>query len=172
MRYWTKKFNPKMEDISYAPAKIMLYSLPQEYWHDQIFEGIGNTLGTFVKIAEATKQGRYTTYARICAYMNISKPIPESICLSHHDSEWMQTLDYEHVPFRCCKCHEHRHLFRYCHLNIQPQWNQPPEETDVGGFVKVSNKKKPTKKPRASFGLKGMQTKNTFTILGQSPNNS
>jgi len=50
--------------------------LPHEYWEEEILAGIGNTLDTFMKIVEATKQGKYTSYAQIYIYMNVSVPIP------------------------------------------------------------------------------------------------
>jgi hypothetical protein len=69
--------------------------------------GIGNTLGKHVKSSEATKQRKYTSYARICVYMNISKALPGTVTLEYQDEEWAQTIDYEHIPFRCRKFHEH-----------------------------------------------------------------
>lgn len=41
---------------------IHIYSLPQEYWHEEILMGIGNTLGFFVKIVDTNQQGCYTSY--------------------------------------------------------------------------------------------------------------
>jgi hypothetical protein len=63
MRYWTEKFNLDKEDFSNVPVWIRLYSLPQEYWDKDILTGLGNTLGKFIKILEATKQGKYIAYA-------------------------------------------------------------------------------------------------------------
>jgi hypothetical protein len=79
--------------------------------HMKILEGIGNTLGSFVRITEATLQGRYTSYTWICVYLNVSKALPTSICLRYRDVDWLQTLDYEHIPFRCRKFHAHGNLF-------------------------------------------------------------
>ena len=55
-----------------APVWIRLYSLPQEYWDVEILEELGNCLGTFIKIYEQTKTQRYTAYAWICIYMDLS----------------------------------------------------------------------------------------------------
>jgi hypothetical protein len=46
-----------------APVWIRLYSLPQEFWLEEILMGIGNTIGQYVKASEATKQRKYTSYA-------------------------------------------------------------------------------------------------------------
>jgi hypothetical protein len=101
LRFWTDRFSPEKEDFSCAPVWICLYSLPQEFWLEEILTGIGNTLGRYVKYSEATKQRKYTSYARICVYMNISKSLPGSVTIEYQDEEWTQTIDYEHIPFRC-----------------------------------------------------------------------
>jgi len=76
-----------------------------DYWDPEILEGIGNSLGSFVKIAEATARGQYTSFTRICVYMNISEPLPDMIELEYVGAVWQQPLDYEHIPFRCRGCH-------------------------------------------------------------------
>ena len=112
MRYWMEKFNLDKEDFTCVPMWIRLYSLPQEFWNEEVFFGIGNTLGSYIKIVEITRKKRYTAFTRICVYLDVSGEIPDSITLSYEDLEWMQTLYYEFIPFRCRKCHEHGHLYR------------------------------------------------------------
>ena len=110
LRPWKEKFYPEKEDMRIALVWIRLYSLPQEYWDVEILEELGNCLGSFIKISEQTKSQRYTAYARICIYMDLSKALPEAIRLLWDDDEWLQNLDYEQVPFRCCRCHEYGHF--------------------------------------------------------------
>ena len=38
-----------------APVWILLYSLLEEFWLDEILMGIGNIVGQYVKTLEATK---------------------------------------------------------------------------------------------------------------------
>jgi hypothetical protein len=57
MHLWKENFNLDKEDFIVAPVWILLYSLPHEYWHPEILEGLGNTLGSFVHIADTTHQG-------------------------------------------------------------------------------------------------------------------
>jgi hypothetical protein len=52
--------------------------------------------------------------------MNISKTLLGTITSEYQYEEWAQTIDYEHIPFRCRKCHEHGHLFRDFPLNSPP----------------------------------------------------
>jgi hypothetical protein len=114
------RFCPEKENFAYTPVWIPLYSLPQEFWLEEILLGIGNTLGKYVKSFKSTKQRKYTSYARICVYMNISKTLPDTVTLEYQDEELAQTIDYEHIPFKCRKFHEHGHLFRDFPLNAPP----------------------------------------------------
>lgn len=124
-----------------------MYSLPEEYWSEGSLKRIGNRLGEYIKAAEETKLRRYTSYARICVFMRLDNALPDLVSLSHEDYEWIQPLDYEHVPFRCRKCHAHRHLFRDCPLN---QKASDPDSSDTHaqeGFTKVPSRKRAHKKP-------------------------
>lgn len=117
LRNWTARFNPDKEDLTWAPVWIRLYSLPEEYWDEGLLKEIGNGLGEFVKAAEETKLRRYTSFAQICIFMRLDNALSDAVSLFHDDFEWIQPLDYEHVPFRCYKCHDHGHLFRDCPQN-------------------------------------------------------
>jgi len=139
LKSWTERFNPDKEDLSYAPVWIRLYSLPWEYWEETSLQDIRNAIGEFVKTAEETKICRYTSYARICVYMDLKQPLPDSVSLFHEDSEWVQVIDYEHVPFRCRKCHEIGHLFRDCPRNKSSNPQESPENQSSDGFKKVTN---------------------------------
>jgi len=63
LRLWKERFNPDKEDLTVAPISIRMYSLPSEYWRDDILEGIGNTLGSFMRASEQTRRKRFTSYA-------------------------------------------------------------------------------------------------------------
>jgi len=95
-----------------------------------------------VKSSEATKQRRYTSYACICVYLNIAKPLPGSIILEYHDEDWVQTIDYEHIPFKCQKCHEHGHLFRDCPLSVAPKEGNIETAKNMDGFIPASGNKR------------------------------
>lgn len=112
MRDWEDRYNPDAEKLLAAPIWVRFFGLPSEFWHPEVLEGIGNSIRAFVKVAESTKRGKYTSYARICVYMNIAEPLLEFVEVEYHDEIWQQPIDYEHIPFRCCRCHEYGHLFR------------------------------------------------------------
>jgi len=83
IRNWTKRFKPDKEEFTWDLVWIISYSLPQDYWDDKTLKYIGNSLGNFIKIAEKTKTSKYTSYARICVYMHITKAMTDSIILAH-----------------------------------------------------------------------------------------
>jgi hypothetical protein len=167
LRFWTERFSPDKEDFTMAPVWIRLYSLPQEFWLEEILMGIGNTVGQYVKTSEATKQRKYTSYARICVYMNISKALPGAVTLEYQDEDWQQTLDYEHIPFRCRKCHEHGHLFRDCPLNKKA--TKASDTTQKDGFTTVTAKKKNPPRKQIPDPRPKISTKNSYEILNQLP---
>lgn len=86
--------------MSLGLVSIWLYSLPLEYWDEESLKDIGNELGEFRKVAKETKLRRYNPYICICLYMLLNKALPDSVSLFHDDFEWIQTIDYEHLPFR------------------------------------------------------------------------
>jgi len=94
--------------------------------------------------------------------MNIAEPLPEMIELEYAGQVWQQLLDYEHIPFRCRRCHEYGHLYKSCPLNgpIQqtPSTNNSEQSAgrDDEGFVMVSNKKR---QMRSSNLRQGQTTK-------------
>jgi len=171
LRFWTEKFSPEKEDFAHAPVWLRLYSLPQEFWLEEVLAGIGNTIGIYVKSSEATKHRRYTSYARICVYLNIAKPLPGSITLEYHDEDWSQTIDYEHIPFRCRKCHEHGHLFRECPLNQINKEGNPEGRKDNEGFTQQAGKRRQGERRTATQVNKDPSTSNKFAILQDTPDN-
>ena len=125
LREWVERFNSDKEGLSWAPVWIRIYSLLAEYWDEDSLKDIGNGLGEFIKSAEETKLRRYTSYACICIFMCLDMALLDSVSLFHDDYEWIQPLDYEHVPFHCRKCHALGHLFRDFPLNAKPQTSDP-----------------------------------------------
>lgn len=126
-----------------------MYSLPLEYWDEYPLTAINNGLGEFIKAVKETKLQRYTFYAWIYVYMKLGQALPELVSLLHDDFEWIQPLDYEHVPFRCRCCHSHGHRIRDCPLNMPPKAIENGRKSDLEGFTKLESKRRHTKKHRS-----------------------
>jgi hypothetical protein len=111
----------------------------EEIWLEEILIGIGNMVGRYGKSLKATKKIKYTSYAQIYVYMDISKALPGSVTLEYQDEDWNQKTDYEHIPFRCKKCHEHGHLF--CDYPLNAQIPKAGEGKKKDGFTTVIGRK-------------------------------
>ena len=133
-------FVPEQETFASVPVCVRLCSLPLDYWQLESLSTIGNKLEHFVKASEATKKGIYTSFARICVEMDLSRALPNEVILEVFDEEWVQIVDYEHIPFRCCKCHEHGHLFKYCPLSKIEKKSKPNTTKDSESFHKVAHR--------------------------------
>jgi hypothetical protein len=102
---------------------------------------------------EATLKGIYTSYARICIEMDVLGALSEAIILEFRDEEWIQSIDYEHILFRCKRFHEHGHLIREFPLNKKQELENTKPQQDEDSFVKPNHKSRGNKrKGKAPIG--------------------
>jgi len=111
MRLWRENFTPEKEDFTRVPVWVHLYSLLTDYWAPSVLKGIGDQLGEYIKMSEGTRTSHYVSYTKIYVYIDIFGALPEAIKLIFKDEFWLQSIDYEHITFRCRKWHENGHLF-------------------------------------------------------------
>jgi hypothetical protein len=97
--------------------------------------------------------------------MNISKDFPGTFNLEYQDEEWAQTIDYEHILFRCRKCHEHGHLFKEFPLNATPK--REAEEKSKEGFSQVQNRRRQAQKKPTTNNEKKNPNNNSFESLNR-----
>jgi len=74
--------------------------------------------------------------------MDLSGALLDEVILEVYDEEWVRTVDYEHIPFRCHKCHEHGHLLRDYPLNKREENQKTNKGKDLEGFTKVGGRGK------------------------------
>jgi len=96
--------------------------------------------------------------------MNIFRALSGSLTLGYQDEEWAQTIDYDHIPFRCRKFHEHGHLFMDFPLNAPQRLKEENQEKPKDNFTHVEGRKK-TKKKLTSLKGKKLSTINSFEVL-------
>jgi len=87
MRPWKMNFVLESETFSSVPMWVRLYSLLLDYWQTKSLTAIGNKLGRYVKAFEATRRGKYTSFARICVEMDLSGALPDEFILEVFDEE-------------------------------------------------------------------------------------
>lgn len=166
MRPWVMNFVSESETFTSVPVWVRIFSLPLDYWQNESLVAIGNKLGHFIKASEATRRGKYTSYARICVEMDLSGALPDEVILEVFDEEWVQTMDYEHIPFRCRKCHEHGHLIRDCPLSKEEDKIKLKAKKDIENFHKVSSRGKGSKKEPTQQHKEGQKaSQNKFQAL-------
>jgi hypothetical protein len=104
-------------------------------------------MGKYVKTLEATLKGRYTSYARICIEIDVSRALPEAISLEFKDEEWIQNIDYKSIPSICRRCQEHGYLIIECPLNKKLEAESTKPQQDEDGFIKSNHRNRANKKP-------------------------
>lgn len=91
--------------------------------------------------------------------MDVSGALHEGVWLEYMDEEYFQALDYEHIPFRCRRCHEHGHLMRDCPLNQkEAEEDKTQNNKDKNDFIKPKHRKRAYRKRN----IKGDTRKNLF----------
>lgn len=113
---WTPLFDAQKEKMGESPVWVKLPGLPLQFWTDSVFVSIGNTLGTFLEADKSYIQTKDRSVARILVSLNPREGLADAMTLHYRDLEFLQTLDYEHLPFRCNRCHECGHLAKECPL--------------------------------------------------------
>jgi hypothetical protein len=169
MRPWKENFSPEKETFKKVPVWLRFYSLPLDYWLPSTFEAMGNKLGKYVNTSEATLKGRYTSYARICIGMDVSGALPESISLEFRVEEWIQNIDYEHIPFICRICHKHGHLIREFPLNKKQEEDNPKPQHNDYGFIKLNPRSRENKNQSKTLAGNNLETGNK--MKGREKNN-
>jgi len=79
--------------------------------------------------------------------MDVSGELREAISLEFKDEEWIQSIKYKQIPFRCRRCHEHGNLIRECLLTKKQKTKNTKTQQDEDGFVKPNHRNKENKKP-------------------------
>ena len=89
-----------------------------------------------------------------------------------YDEEWVQAVDYEHVPFRCHKCHEHGNLYRDFPSNKLESNTKTTTGKDPEGFTKVGGKGKGGKRYQKKINKDEQLSHNCFKILEEEDGNN
>lgn len=139
MRPWMMNFFPKHGTSTSILIWVRLYYLPLDYQKNESLTATSNKLGRFFKASEATRRGKYTSLARICVEMDLSGALPDEVILEVFDEEWVKIVDYEHISFSCCRCHEHGHLFKDCPLCKLVSNNKANTTNEMDNYQKVVN---------------------------------
>jgi hypothetical protein len=92
--------------------------------------------------------------------MDVSGALPEAISLEFRDEEWIQNIDYEQIPFRCRRFHEHGHLIREFPLNKKQETTNPKTQQDEEGFITPNPRNRANKKKNKTSAGNNQETQN------------
>ncbi|GLJ54101.1 hypothetical protein SUGI_1158490 [Cryptomeria japonica] len=101
LKPWHLTFNPESESFDRTPLWIKLPNLPMQYWFDSCFEVVGNSLGMFLMADEDSLNLLHTTFARLLVVVDVTMGLPSEISITSSKGSWLQSVDYEGIPFRC-----------------------------------------------------------------------
>ncbi|GLJ23894.1 hypothetical protein SUGI_0454040 [Cryptomeria japonica] len=114
LKSWHPAFNPESESFDQTLIWIGLPNLPMQYWFDSYFEVVGNSLSTFLMTDDDYLNLLHTTFARLLVVVDVSMGLPSENFITSSRGNWLQSVDYEGIPFRCRICFKTRNNVDSC----------------------------------------------------------
>ena len=101
--------------------------------------------------------------------MDVYGAFHDGLWLGYRDEVYFQTIDYEKIPFRCWKCHEHGHLIRECPQIFFFEKAKEKSIQALDGFVWPTGKHRANRKTLSKVNDQFKGTLNTFEVLEEDP---
>ncbi|GLJ16371.1 hypothetical protein SUGI_0277530 [Cryptomeria japonica] len=114
LKPWHPNFNLDSESFDRTPLWIRLSNLPMQYWFDSYFEAVENSFGTFLMANEDYLNLLDTTFAHLLVVVDVTMGLPSEISITSSKGSWLQSVDYEGIPFRCRQCFKIGHTVASC----------------------------------------------------------
>jgi hypothetical protein len=115
---WSKEFNPKKQQNSFAQVWIRIYGLAQEYWRKNILfsiaSGIGSPLGTDSVTAKPMLERTFGLYARVLVEIYLTKALRHKLLVERKGFAFYVDIEYENVPDYCTHCRTIGHHIDFC----------------------------------------------------------
>lgn len=124
---WNSGFKPLHE----SSLHLVWVNLPQlsiELFNKDALKRIGDSLGRVIHMDWPTVDAIHPGLARFCVEIDVSKTLPESICIVKGDQAYSQELVYENIPKFCKFC------WKIGHLNEECMFRNPRGLTKTIGF--------------------------------------
>ena len=119
LKRWTPTFDAKREWVDEEPIWVRLPCLPMQYWNTHRFVEIGNILGSDVEADMSFEVIGLMTVALILFQINMQKGLYQELLIESVAGEFVQTLDYEGIPFRCHRCHVYGNNVEKCPISFK-----------------------------------------------------
>jgi hypothetical protein len=119
LKFWTPTFDVKCEWVDEEPIWVRLPSLPMQYWNTHQFVAIGNILGSYLEADMSFEVTGLMKVAHILFLINLRKGLYQDLLIESTVGDFVQTLDYEGIPFRCHRCHVYGNSVENCPISIK-----------------------------------------------------
>jgi hypothetical protein len=116
LKRWTPTFDAKKERVDEEPIWVRLSGLPMQFWNSVRFAVIGNKLGSFIEADMSFEESGHMSVARILVRLDLRPGLLQELVIESSAGSFVQTLDYEGIPFRCHRCHVYGHGVADCTL--------------------------------------------------------
>lgn len=116
LKKWSPMFDAMHEKTDAFPVWVRALGLPSFLWVESVFKAIGNRLGTYLEADMSFLQTQNKAMARILVSLNPRGGLAEKTNLQYKEYVFEHVLDYEHLPFRCHRCHAYGNLAKECPL--------------------------------------------------------
>jgi hypothetical protein len=119
LKCWTHTFYVKCERVDEEPIWVRLPSLPMQYWNTHQFVAIGNIMGSYLEADISFEVTGLMKVAHILFLINLRKGLYQDLLIESIVGDFVQTLDYEGIPFRCHRCHVYGNSVENCPISIK-----------------------------------------------------
>lgn len=103
-----KKWSPKMDflDASFEVVHVWVHlpGLSLDFWNEYVFRGIASSFGELLSIDAMTSSRKRLVFSRIYLGITQSIDLPSSIEIVSKLGKWVQTVQFENLPFVCFTC--------------------------------------------------------------------
>ncbi|CAN0908429.1 hypothetical protein LINGRAHAP2_LOCUS25280 [Linum grandiflorum] len=177
-------WDPSFRITPDLPPKMVVWvrfpKLPYQYYQRDIFVGLGNLIGRFIRIDTPTLRSARGKFARIAVEINVAEPVATGVLL---DGVW-QDVEYENLPSFCFECGLLGHEVSCCPrldslvvvpdsrvagapLPVPPAGEEEPSRSEFGPWLTVQRKVRGIKKaslPPVSNGFDSKEARKGKSI--------
>ena len=116
--FWSPLFDVNWEQLDVVPIWVHLLCFPPNLWKPQIFQDVGNNLGSYLDADFSYLQTKDKSMARVLVNIDLREGLSEYLDMEEGIIS-LQPLDYEGVPFRCRRCRKYGHTMKFCNFPLK-----------------------------------------------------
>lgn len=115
LRPWEEMFIPFLNNITNVDQWVKIPFLPNEFWTKDYLSILVKDIGKLIRFDNYTNTSSgVALFARVCINVNIEKPVPRALKITHKDKSHVFFLSYEGVHEACPLCGSTDHSLKMC----------------------------------------------------------